>query len=145
MKRMKDERLELQTLKNIRVAYIVLMLGVLLILVKQFTEVGTDVFTSPLFFVMIISNAVFTFKNIGVSIDYESTNKKKSFLDSYPNLIGMCVILAIVFGVLNWILTTEPILWEVVLSSTIFSVCFLIPFTIAYRKKKRMQDQDLDD
>ncbi|WP_442601394.1 branched-chain amino acid ABC transporter substrate-binding protein [Paenibacillus sp. KN14-4R] len=143
MKKMKDERLILQTLKNIRIAYIVLMLGVLFILVKQFTVDGINVFATPLFFVMVVSNSVLAVMNMGVSIDYASTGKK-SYLDSYRNIIWICAAVGVAFMALYWFLSPERVIWEALLSGVVFFVCFLIPFSIGYRMKKK-RSQHIDD
>lgn len=77
MKKIKDERLILITLKNIRMAYVIQTLGILAILIYTGFASGLNaVIESPLFSVMMLSNLFLIGLQMKVSADIEATEKK---------------------------------------------------------------------
>ncbi len=76
MKKIKDERLILQTLKNIRITFLFQSLGIIGILgYIGFTE-GLDQMTkSPLWLLFILTSIVLSYLQLSISIDVEESEK----------------------------------------------------------------------
>src|SRR5690554_5434261 len=79
MKRIRDERLLLQNLKNIRLAFIVQTLGLVAILVYQaVTEGIRQVVGNPLWLVLMLTMVVISVLQVGITFDvYDSTSMRK--------------------------------------------------------------------
>ncbi len=72
MKKIKDERLILQNLKNIRVAFIVQTIGIIGILVYQAITDGIMAFTkNPLWLLLLVVGVVLNYQNLMIANDIE--------------------------------------------------------------------------
>jgi hypothetical protein len=141
MKKIKDERLVIQNLKNIRVAFLVQTLGIILILVKDIID-GKEIFGTPLFFLFIVTIVVFNLISMGVSIDNEEP-KRNSILNTYKKVILLSIVVGVVFTGLYVILSPERPLLEAFVGGLILFICFLSSFSIVYFiKQKRSQEFD---
>lgn len=80
MKIIKDERLQMQSLKNIRIAFIVQTVGILAILLYETITVGfTQARANPIWIVFMLSAVVLGWLNLRISVDtYENTNPRKN-------------------------------------------------------------------
>lgn len=77
MKKIKDERLKLQNLKNIRIAYIIQTVGILGILGYDFIAKGPDgMRANPLWIVFMITAIISAYLSMSVSVDHESNEKE---------------------------------------------------------------------
>ncbi len=97
MKKIKDERLILQNLKNIRIAYIVQTVGMVGILLYEFIMGGLERMTAnPVWLVLLLSSITILFLNMNIAVAYESENKsaKKSLVIS----VIVIFLVAIIFG-----------------------------------------------
>lgn len=131
MRKIKDERLKLQNLKNIRIAFIVQSLGILAILVYDLIKFGFNkVFSNPLWLVFIMSGIVVNYLSMSISVDEEndSKNPKARFLIS---LVVLCII-ALVIGFFIHSKGTSTML-DVLVPSGIIFISGLIPSIYIYR------------
>ncbi|MFS0749826.1 hypothetical protein [Oceanobacillus sp. 1P07AA] len=142
MKKMKDERLIIKNLKNIRVAFLVQTIGILAILLYDVITVGfTEATRNPLWFLFIITVVVLSFLNIGVSMDvYDDTKMPKKPFPYYLTVMIIAFI-GIAIGLIQ-LFYSGKISDAIIVGSVIF-ICFLVPFTYAhYLRKKRSEQLD---
>ncbi|MCM3741793.1 hypothetical protein M3210_16190 [Oceanobacillus luteolus] len=81
MEKIKDERLKLKNLENIRIAFIIQTFGIVAILVFDFVSKGMEEMTgNPLWIVFLITMVAFSYLSMNISIEYEKPRKspKKS-------------------------------------------------------------------
>ncbi|UNJ94928.1 branched-chain amino acid ABC transporter substrate-binding protein [Bacillus mycoides] len=143
MKKIKDERLILQTLKNIRIAFLFQSIGIIGILgYIGFTE-GMDQMTkSPLWLLFILTSIVLSYLQLSVSIDVEES-KKEITLTPYYKLVLRSLIVGIIMAIIYIIFSPERPLFEAILTGSILFVCFLTSYSVSYFiKKRRLQDKD---
>ncbi|PEJ66611.1 branched-chain amino acid ABC transporter substrate-binding protein [Bacillus wiedmannii] len=143
VKKIKDERLILKTLKNIRIAFLFQSLGIIGILgYIGFTE-GIDQTTkSPLWLLFILTSIVLSYLQLSVSIDVEEAEKDIK-LTPYYKIILRPLIAGTIIAIIYIIFSPERPLFEAILTGSIFFICFLISYSISYFiKKRRLQDND---
>ncbi|MGE7862052.1 branched-chain amino acid ABC transporter substrate-binding protein [Bacillus mobilis] len=143
MKKIKDERLILKTLKNIRIAFIFQYIGVIGILgYIGFTEGIDQITKSPLWLLFILTSIVLSYLQLSVSIDVEE-NEKEIKLTPYYKIILRSLIIGIVMAIIYIIFSPERPLFEAILTGGILFICFLGSYSISYFiKKRRLQDND---
>lgn len=142
MKKITDERLVLQNLKNIRIAYIVQTTGILAILGYDWATKGIDGMTdNPLWYVFILTAIVSAYLSMSISVDHE--NKKA---DPKKSLILSLVVLSIItigFGYLASM--GEGSTMSGVLIGGIIFICGLIPILYIYKLRVNRQNENIDD
>jgi UDP-N-acetylmuramyl pentapeptide phosphotransferase/UDP-N-acetylglucosamine-1-phosphate transferase len=140
MKKIKDERLVLKNLQNVRTAYIIQTIGIIGILGYDLITKGMDgMRQNPLWIVFMITTIVSLYLSMNISVDHESSEKspKKGTVLSLVILTGISVIIGIAvnftdgFGMLDGL----------IIGGIIF-VCGLIP--ILYIHQLRTKQQNLD-
>lgn len=145
MKVIKDERLQVQNLKNIRIAFVVQSVAILAILLYEIITDGVMEATSnPLWMVFLLTIVVLSWLNLGVSVDvYDSTREQKKPGPYYrvfilSVLVGFIMALFAKFGP-----DSSSNSGALLVGSVVF-VCFLIPFSFAhYIIKKRSEEDDI--
>ncbi|HEK9101355.1 branched-chain amino acid ABC transporter substrate-binding protein [Bacillus pfraonensis] len=143
MKKIKDERLILQNLKNVRIAFLFQSIGIIGILGYIGFNEGIDQITkSPLWLLFILTSILLAYLQMGISIDSEE-NEKGIKITPYYKLVLRSAIVGIIFVVIYVIFSPERPLWEALLIGIIFFLCFLSSYSVGYFiKKKRLQDID---
>ncbi|WP_080345426.1 branched-chain amino acid ABC transporter substrate-binding protein [Bacillus wiedmannii] len=143
VKKIKDERLILKTLKNIRIAFLFQSLGIIGILgYIGFTEGMDQITKSPLWLLFILTSIVFSYLQLSVSIDVEE-GEKDIKLTPYYKIILRSLIVGTIIAIIYIIFSPERPLFEAILTGSIFFICFLISYSISYFiKKRRLQDND---
>ncbi|HDR7911041.1 branched-chain amino acid ABC transporter substrate-binding protein [Bacillus pretiosus] len=143
MKKIKDERLILKTLKNIRIAFLFQSLGIIGILgYIGFTEGVDQITKSPLWLLFILTSIVLSYLQLSVSIDVEE-GEKDIKLTPYYKIILRSLIVGTIIAIIYIIFSPERPLFEAILTGSIFFICFLISYSISYFiKKRRLQDDD---
>lgn len=144
MKKIKDERLIMKNLQNIRIAYIIQTLGILGILGYYLVTSGMDGMTdNPLWYVLIITAIVSAYLSMNVSVDHENSKKdpKKGLYLS----ISIITVLSLLIGML--VINTDGYhLMNGVLVGGIIFVCGLAPIIyIYYLRNKREKDIDEEE
>lgn len=139
MKKIKDERLKLKNLKNIRLAYIVQTLGIIAILAYDLIRKGTDAMKgNPLWFVLIISTTALVYSAMDISVDHEKDSKspKKSFIISFLILL----IISAIVGIFSSNTSGSNRVKGLIMGG-IPIICGLVPIIyIYYLRKKRLED-----
>ncbi|MEM5638808.1 branched-chain amino acid ABC transporter substrate-binding protein [Bacillus toyonensis] len=140
---MKDERLILKTLKNIRIAFLFQSLGIIGILgYIVFTEGMDQITKSPLWLLFILTSIVLSYLQLSVSIDVEE-GEKDIKLTPYYKIILRSLIVGTIIAIIYIIFSPERPLFEALLTGSIFFICFLISYSVSYFiKKRRLQDND---
>ncbi|PFZ00748.1 branched-chain amino acid ABC transporter substrate-binding protein [Bacillus wiedmannii] len=143
VKKIKDERLILKTLKNIRIAFLFQSLGIIGILgYIGFTEGMDQITKSPLWLLFILTSIVLSYLQLSVSIDVEE-GEKDIKLTPYYKIILRSLIVGTIIAIIYIIFSPERPLFEAILTGSIFFICFLISYSISYFiKKRRLQDTD---
>src|SRR5699024_8438859 len=96
----KDERLILKNLQNIRIAYLVQTIGIVAILVYDLVTKGMETMTkNPLWFVFILTGVVTAYLNMSISVEHETNEKspKKKLVI----WLAVSIIISLVMGVLT--------------------------------------------
>lgn len=143
MKKIKDERLILKTLKNIRIAFLFQSLGIIGILgYIGFTEGMDQITKSPLWLLFILTSIVLSYLQLSVSIDVEE-GEKDIKLTPYYKIILRSLIVGTIIAIIYIIFSPERPLFEALLTGSIFFICFLVSYSVSYFiKKRRLQDND---
>ncbi|PFL20650.1 branched-chain amino acid ABC transporter substrate-binding protein [Bacillus cereus] len=143
VKKIKDERLILQTLKNVRIAFLFQSLGIIGILgYIGFTEGVDQITKSPLWLLFILTSMVISYLQLRVSIDVEETEKEIK-LTPYYKIILRSLIVGIIMAIIYIIFSPERPLFEAILTGGILFICFLASYSVSYFiKKRRLQDDD---
>ncbi|WP_404292329.1 hypothetical protein LG276_16140 [Cytobacillus kochii] len=140
MKKITDERLVLQNLKNIRIAFIIQTIGILGILGYDLVTSGLDEMRkNPLWTVFIITAVVSAYLSMSISADHEDNkiNPRKSLIISLVILIlittvvGFFVSLTQGFSIMNGVIV-----------GAILFICGLIPIIYIYYLRKNRQDKE---
>ncbi|CAM3816049.1 hypothetical protein [Mesobacillus thioparans] len=143
MKKITDERLVLQNLQNIRIAYIIQTVGILGILGYDFVTKGLDgMRENPLWLVFMITTVISAYLSMSISADHESskTNPQKSLAVS----LIVLVFISSVVGVLT-ANTDEFHMPNGVMMGGILFVCGLIPIVYIYKLRKKRLDENEED
>ncbi|PED95506.1 branched-chain amino acid ABC transporter substrate-binding protein [Bacillus toyonensis] len=143
VKKIKDERLILKTLKNIRIAFLFQSLGIIGILgYIGFTEGMDQITKSPLWLLFILTSIVLSYLQLSVSIDVEEGEKDIKLIPYYK-IILRSLIVGTIIAIIYIIFSPERPLFEALLTGSIFFICFLISYSVSYFiKKRRLQDND---
>ena len=143
LKKIKDERLILQTLKNIRIAFLFQSIGIIGILgYIGFTEGMDQITKSPLWLLFILTSIVLSYLQLSVSIDVEE-GEKDIKLTPYYKIILRSLIVGTIIAIIYIIFSPERPLFEAILTGGILFICFLGSYSISYFiKKRRLQDHD---
>ncbi|PQZ58499.1 MULTISPECIES: branched-chain amino acid ABC transporter substrate-binding protein [Bacillus] len=143
VKKIKDERLILQTLKNIRIVFIFQYIGVIGILgYIGFTEGIDQITKSPLWLLFMLTSILLAYLQLSVSIDVEE-GKKEIKLTPYYKLVLRSLIVGTIMIIIYIIFSPERPLFEALLTGSVFFICFLVSYSISYFiKKRRLQDEE---
>ena len=135
MKIIKDERLILRNLQNIKIAYIVQTIGILCILGYNFFQGGLEgVRTNPLWLLLMLTTVVYLYLSMSVTVEQEKKRKnpKKSFLLGFIGLILISVIVGYLISITpssDWITGLR--------FGFILFICSLVPLYYVYRLRLR--------
>jgi len=143
MKMIKDERLQLQNLKNIRIAYIIQTMGIIGILGYDWVTKGLDEMrANPLWLVFIITTIISAYLSMSISVDNERKNHspKKSFLIS----LLVIFLISTAIGIFTWMTDGFTIFSGILIGSVLF-ICFLIPAYYVYYLRIKRQEDEFDE
>lgn len=135
MEEIHDERIELQRLKNIRLAFIIQSAGIIGILLFQLITAGPlGLIKNPLWILFILITIILNYQNLKIAdeLEDETTNP-----GPYYRVILYAMTFAVIMGILaNFFPGDKPA--NAFLVGLIVFICFLIPFSIVhYLLKKR--------
>ena len=142
MKKIKDERLILINLQNIRIVYIVQTIGILFILGYTFFQGGlVEMRANPLWLLFILTSVVFAYLSMNVNVANEKMvkNPRKSLSISMVILTVIAIIVAYLTSITPNYGWTDGMLLGVVLF-----ICGLIPSYYIYRLRVKEKD-DFED
>jgi hypothetical protein len=142
VKIIKDERLIIQNLRNIRIAFVFQTLGILGILIYDGIRKGlSHVTDNPLWFVFMVTSIILGYLNLRISVDeFETHNGKKP--GSYYKSVILSLVIGVIFSVIT-ILAPEGTVKDAVIIGAVMFSCFLFSFTVVYfLRKKRYEDNE---
>ncbi|MBS4214117.1 branched-chain amino acid ABC transporter substrate-binding protein [Neobacillus rhizophilus] len=144
MKIIKDERLIIQNLRNIRIAFLFQTICILGILIYDGISKGiTHVTDNPLWLVFMGTSVILGYLNLRISVDeYETHNKKKQ--GPYYKNVFISLVVGVIFSVIT-ILTPEGTVRDAVIIGGVMFGCFLFSFTVVYYLRKKRYDEFDDE
>lgn len=137
MKKITDERLVLQNLKNIRIAYIVQTIGILGILGYDLVTKGLKgMRDNPLWLVFMITAVVSGYLSMNISVEHENDqmNSQKKFRISIATLVFISFVVGLLVSFSNTIM-------DALLIGGILFICGLIPIVYIYHLRKKQQEE----
>ncbi len=138
MKKITDERLVLQNLKNMRVLFVFQNLGMIGILAYDFITKGMDGMTdNPLWYLFIMTSVVSAYLSMSISVDHEESSQspKKRLVIS----IGVVLIIASILAVLTSMSEgSDPVDGGMV--GLVMFICGLVPVLYVYSIRKKRMD-----
>lgn len=145
MKKIKDERLILKNLKNIRIAFIVQTIGIVIILIYEgVTEGISKIIDNPLWLVFMLTMTVFLWLNLKISVDVYDDAKEQKKPGPYYRIVILSALVGTVLALLAKFGPDGSNTSEALIVGIVVFVCFLIPFSfVYYLRKKRSEDVDL--
>ncbi|PPK48337.1 DUF6773 family protein [Clostridium algidicarnis] len=143
MNKIKDERLVLRNLKNIRIAFLFQTLGIITILCKEHFMDGKSFSDLPLFLVFILTGVIMSFLSMGISVDNE-VPEKSSILNSYKWILILSITVGALFTFISLMSSNEIPFTRALIGGLIVFICFLVAFSVGYFMKKKRSD-GLDD
>lgn len=133
MKKIQDERLILQNLKNIKVVYIVQTLSIIGILGYDLVTKGFDAMKeNPLWFVLLFTSVITAYLSMNIGVDQE-IEKKSPQKQLFISLL-VALIISIATGS---IIIIKNSLLDGVLVGFVLFVCSLIPLIYVYKLRRK--------
>src|SRR5699024_156966 len=138
MKKINDERLQLQNLKNIRILFIIQTIGIIGILGYDLITKGMDgMRENPLWFVLILTGVVSAYLSMSISVDNESS--KKSPNKGMTISLIVIAIISIAVGVFVSLTDGYSPVNGIIIGGIIF-ICALVPSLYIYYLRMKRQD-----
>ena len=138
MKKINDERLQLQNLKNIRILFIIQTIGIIGILGYDLITKGMDgMRENPLWFVLILTGVVSAYLSMSISVDHESS--KKSPNKGMTISLIVIAIISIAVGVFVSLTDGYSPVNGIIIGGIIF-ICALVPSLYIYYLRMKRQD-----
>ena len=138
MKKIKDERLIMRNLQNIKTVYIVQTIGILGILGHSFLQGGFDEMrANPLWLLFMLTTILSAYLSMRVSVENEQSvqNPARSFR------ISLLVLMTIIIIVSTLTLLTPGFgLSDAFLIGSILFICGFIPIYYIYRLRVKEQE-----
>lgn len=138
MKKINDERLQLQNLKNIRILFIIQTIGIIGILGYDLITKGMDgMRENPLWFVFILTGVVSAYLSMSISVDHESSKKSPS--KGMTISLIVIAIISIAVGVFVSLTDGYSPVNGIIIGGIIF-ICALVPSLYIYYLRMKRQD-----
>lgn len=140
MKKITDERLVLQSLKNIRIVYMIQTIGILGILGYDFVTKGLDEMReNPLWLLFMITAVISAYLSMSISADHEKNtiNPQKSLAISFVVLVSISTVVGFFVSITEGFNRIDGF----IMGSILF-ICGLFPIVYIYNLRKKRQDDD---
>ncbi|RLL45491.1 hypothetical protein D8M04_11645 [Oceanobacillus piezotolerans] len=138
MQKIKDERLILRNLKNIRIAYVIQTLGIIAILGYDLVTKGIGGMTNnPLWFVFIVTTIVSALLSMNISVEHESekSSPKKGLKISITVLVLICIAAGIIISLIDGFNMMNGFVLP-----GIFFICGFFPIYYIYHLRKKREE-----
>jgi uncharacterized membrane protein YkvI len=143
LQKIRDERLKMKNLQNIRTAYLLQTIGILGILAYDWITKGIEGMTkNPLWFVFIFTTVISAFLSLDISVAHEDSEKSPN-----KGLIISLVVLVLIstcIGYLNTLGEELNLKNGFMLGGIVF-ICGLIPILYIYYLRKKSNDEHSDE
>ena len=140
MKKVTDERLVLQNLKNVRIVYIIQTVGIIGILGYDLVTKGLDEMReNPLWLVFMITAVISGYLSMSISADHEKNtiNPQKSLAISFVVLVFISTVVGFFVSLTDGFNSIDGL----IMGSILF-ICGLFPISYIYNLRKKRQDDD---
>ncbi|MEH7385368.1 DUF6773 family protein [Bacillus sp. JJ1521] len=143
MKKIKDERLILKNLKNVRTAYIFQTMGIIGILGYDLITKGIEgMRQNPLWIVFMITTIVLLYLSMSIGVDHESEEKspKKGTIISLIVLTAISIVIGVAVNFTDGFGASDGFIF-----GGIIFICGLIPILYIHYLRTKRQEENLDD
>lgn len=140
--KVKDERLLLIQLKNIRIAFVFQTISILGLIIYDWIKHGVRQMDNPLWLIFILTGTILGYLNMRISVDMESNKKSKNKQTTLFQRILYSLAIGLIFFLIMT-LSGSP-LREAIITGIVMVVSFTIPAVVLYFLRKK-NEQDLDD
>lgn len=142
MKKIRDERLVLKNLQNIRIAFAFQTIGIIVILAYDGISNGfNQVTNNPLWLLFMGTAIIQAYMSLGISIDTEESNKGIRPLPPYYKVILTSLSVGVLIGLIV-LFTSESTLRDAFIIGGVLFLCCLAPYSIVYYLRKRRLQRD---
>ncbi|MEC5186614.1 putative membrane protein [Geobacillus thermodenitrificans] len=139
LQKIKDERLLLKNLQNLRIAYMLQTIGIIGILGYDFITKGLDgMRKNPLWFVFILTTVVSAFLSMNISVEYES--RKRSSKQSFLISLVVLTLISTIIGILTSFTEGFTAMNGVFIAGIVF-LCGVVPISYVYYLRKKIDNQ----
>ncbi|WP_445486619.1 branched-chain amino acid ABC transporter substrate-binding protein [Niallia sp. 03133] len=145
MQIIRDERLKLKNLRNIRIAFLFQTICIIGILIYDGVKYGLNaVMDNPLYLVILGTSILLGYLNITISVDVYDDHVKKP--GPYYKTIFYSLAVGIIFSFIT-VLTPDGTTKTGIIVGSVLFLCFFCTFTFAYflRKKRYNEFKDEDE
>lgn len=140
MKKIKDERLKLKNLKNVRIAHFIQTFGIIGILGFDLVTKGIDGLTeNPLWIVLLITTMVTLYLSMNISVDHETSTKSPKKSRNKATLI--LIVISIVIGVLVSVIEGSNVLDGLIIGGVLF-LGGLVPIIYLYYIRNKQSKEN---
>ncbi|MBU9714238.1 hypothetical protein [Evansella tamaricis] len=145
-KKIEDERLKLENLKNTRIIFIFQTILLFGLWIYDAGIQGKGVSGTPITIILLLTSVFSLLLNMRVSVENENKPKNEnSFLHSYPKIVAMCVVISLVIASFILLITPDYPLRDSMIIGAVVFICFLSVFSFTYFvKKKQHQEEDME-
>jgi len=145
-KKIKDERLVLRNLKDIRIAFVIQTIGIIAILVYTGVTDGVRaIMNHPLWIVFMITVIVLSFLSMRISVDMEDHEDKQKKPKPYYWTVILSIVIGAVVGLLTRFGPDHGSTRDALIMGSVIFICFLMSFTIAHYLRKKRYEDHLED
>jgi len=136
----RDERLVLQSLKNIRIVYIIQTIGILGTLGFDLVTKGLDEMRdNPLWLLFMVTAVISAYLSMSISADHEKNtiNRQKSLAISLVVLVSISTVVGFFVSITEGFNRIDGLIM-----GGILFICGLFPIIYIYKLRKKRQDDD---
>ncbi|KAA1039956.1 hypothetical protein ERX35_002920 [Macrococcus equipercicus] len=139
MQKIKDERLILKNLQNIRVAFVVQTIGILFLLGYEMVMKGYEkMITNPLWFVFMTTMTVLILLSVNISVEYDRS--KRSAQQVLKTGLLTLLLVSILISVLVGVTPGYDMLSGLIMGLVLF-VCGFLVLLYVYLVKKDAEEK----
>ncbi|MFA9559706.1 hypothetical protein ACERII_20560 [Evansella sp. AB-rgal1] len=143
IKKIQDERLKLENLKNIRTVFAIQTILLVSLWVYEAFIQGKGATGTPLTYVVLIPSIISALLNMRVSVENEDKPKSaRSLFNSLTNIIILSIVVGIGSTLLLYVILGEGSLMDSLIMGGVFSLCIYGAFSYGYYVKKRHDEEE---
>lgn len=140
MKKMKDERLLLENLKNIRVAFLLQTAGIVGILIYEGANKGIGAIVQhPLWLLLLGTGIILLYLNMKGAADIEASTKNRNQIPYFQKIM-MSLVMSVIIGLILFIAPGVSNRDGMIIGGVLF-LTFVVTFTISHLLQKSRKNK----